>query len=178
MTLPAAIDIIPLRGRAPARAELERLARGLREALGRPVRIGGRLDLGGITAAGDATISSNAIVDALAARFPDPERWFIAVTDATLSAPGRPFVFGEAALGGRWAVVSNAFLDSPGTPHDLAAERLLKEAIHELGHLAGLEHCDQTGCVMLLSVDTAGVDEKSTDFCDRCAERLDRSGRT
>lgn len=172
MTAPTAIEIIPLRGRSPPRAELRRLAREVQQAFGCPVRIGGRFDLAGAAAANDAAISSNTIVDAITARFADSEVWFIAVTDAPLSAPGRPFVFGEAALGGRWAVVSNAFLDSPGTPHDLAAERLLKEAIHELGHLAGLEHCDEAGCVMLPSVDAAGVDEKSPHFCGPCAERI------
>ena len=62
-----------------------------------------------------------------------------------LFIPVLTFVFGEAQLGDRAAVVSAYRLDNqlyglPPSP-DLLFERLVKEAVHELGHTYGLLHC-------------------------------------
>ncbi|HET7276057.1 MAG TPA: matrixin family metalloprotease [Longimicrobiaceae bacterium] len=113
---------------------------------------------------------SNQIIDALVERFNvacyDPgEVWMLGVTDADLHADGRNFVFGEATLGGCCALISRARLtDRP--------DRLVTEAIHELGHVAGLGHCDSPGCVMQPSPDVASIDDKSAEPCDRCALAL------
>ena len=109
----------------------------------------------------------------LARRAGPGDVWYLAVTNAELTAPGRTFVFGEATLGGRWAVVSSAHLDSPGTPAEIASERLLKEAVHELGHLAGLSHCATGNCVMVPSSDSSHVDEKPLAFCASCGSKFD-----
>ena len=62
-----------------------------------------------------------------------------------LYVPVLTFVFGEAQLEGNCAVVSTARLHEEfyGMPasDDLLGERLLKEAVHELGHTFGLRHC-------------------------------------
>ena len=68
----------------------------------------------------------------------------LAVTDVDLFIPVLTFVYGEAQLGGRAAVVSTARLSveprAPTTP--AVARRLVKETVHELGHTFGLLHCD------------------------------------
>lgn len=84
------------------------------------------------------------------------------------------FVFGLAK--GDCAVVSTARLDPRryGPAADLKKagalfhERILKEAMHELGHLCGLPHCDDGKCVMSFSESVGGVDSKGPDFCGRC----------
>jgi archaemetzincin len=126
---------------------------------------------------GATQLSSNELVDALIERSgPEPEpqvRWVLAITGRDLNAPGRDFVFGEATLGGGWAVVSTSRLGSD--PRDpLLLERLLKEVIHELGHLRGLLHCETPGCVMSASPTPAAIDSKDLEFCDLCAPRFYR----
>jgi archaemetzincin len=97
----------------------------------------------------------------------------LAVTDQDLFIPILTFVFGEAQLGGRAAVVSTARLGEPGLPDPrVALERLAKEAVHELGHCYGLVHCDSPGCVMGRSSTARDVDRKRGEFCPRCRDRV------
>jgi archaemetzincin len=125
---------------------------------------------------GREQLSSNRIVDALVDRATDAgnsheELWTLAVTDADLTGGGRDYVFGEATLGGGWALVSTARLHRAGAT-DLSdprlRRRLLTEVVHELGHLAGLLHCDSPGCAMQPSVTPEDTDRKTPDFCERC----------
>lgn len=50
--------------------------------------------------------------------------------------------------------------------------RLLKESIHEVGHLFGLNHCNTNKCVMNFSNNVEDVDNKYPDFCDKCKSNL------
>jgi len=50
--------------------------------------------------------------------------------------------------------------------------RIVKEAIHELGHTFGLEHCTNF-CVMKFSNDLEDTDQKPPKFCEDCANRMD-----
>lgn len=61
-----------------------------------------------------------------------------------------------------------------GLPEDpaLFRQRTLKEAVHELGHTWGLEHCDSPQCVIHFSNTLAGIDAKAATLCDRCARQL------
>jgi archaemetzincin len=95
----------------------------------------------------------------------------LAVTDVDLFIPVLTYVYGEAQLGGRCAVVSTARLGldpealiTPG----LVAERAVKETVHELGHTFGLLHCDAPTCVMGRSVSLVDVDRKSATLCRGC----------
>jgi archaemetzincin len=106
-----------------------------------------------------------------------PPGMVLAVTDQDLFIPILTFVFGEAQLGGRVAVVSTARLGEPGLPDPrVALERLAKESVHELGHCFGLVHCDSPGCVMARSPSARDVDRKRGDFCSKCRDRVKRSG--
>jgi archaemetzincin len=49
--------------------------------------------------------------------------------------------------------------------------RVLKEAVHELGHTFGLEHCNNR-CVMQFSNSLAEADEKPAKFCTSCSKKL------
>ncbi|MDM7275518.1 MAG: archaemetzincin family Zn-dependent metalloprotease [Thermoprotei archaeon] len=51
--------------------------------------------------------------------------------------------------------------------------RLLKEVMHELGHLLGLNHCVNPKCVMSFSNSVADVDAKDAWFCPTCRVKLE-----
>lgn len=123
----------------------------------------------------DGRCASNHLVDALIHRDPlgregrTPRDWTLAVTAADLFADGRDFVFGEAARGGAWAVLGLARLRSDDDPDDRALRRrALTEALHELGHLAGLDHCPDPACAMAAAADLADVDRKENAYCPDC----------
>ncbi len=102
----------------------------------------------------------------------DAER-ILGVTTVDLFIPVLSYVFGEAQLDGRAALVSMYRLDATvyGLPDDrrLLAERLRKEAVHELGHTYNLLHCDDPLCVMRSSTYVEEIDLKSDQFCRQCA---------
>ena len=98
----------------------------------------------------------------------------LGVTAVDLFVPVLTFVFGEAQLAGRCAVVSTCRLHEEFyglPPHaDLMQERLLKEAAHELGHTLGLRHCEDWSCVMASSHGVELLDVKSAEFCPQCRD--------
>jgi archaemetzincin len=102
--------------------------------------------------------------------------WFLGLTEADLCIPILTFVFGEAILGGRAAVVSLHRLRAPfyGLPDDpdLLLRRAEKEALHELGHAAGLIHCPNYTCAMAFSNAVEQVDLKEAAFCEPCRGQL------
>ena len=121
--------------------------------------------------------SSNRVVDALVdlADGRRPDEWTLAVTAADLYADGRDFVFGEAALGGAWAVVSLARLRGPDEDPHLLHSRLLTESLHEIGHVAGLQHCSEDRCAMARASLPQDIDRKEPEFCAACRAALQRN---
>ena len=49
--------------------------------------------------------------------------------------------------------------------------RVLKEAIHELGHTFGLKHCNKY-CIMKFSNSLRDTDNKPKKFCESCQNKL------
>ncbi|MBE0566291.1 MAG: hypothetical protein IH621_10060 [Krumholzibacteria bacterium] len=106
---------------------------------------------------------------------PDATRLLV-LTGLDLAIPMLTFVFGQAQLDGRGAIVSLArlrpeFYGLPPAPAVLA-ERLRKEVLHELGHTCGLVHCTDQGCAMSLSVNIVFIDRKKARLCRDCGARL------
>jgi archaemetzincin len=86
------------------------------------------------------------------------------------------FVFGEAYYQGRIAAVylprlRQEFYGLKPNP-SLFYERLVKETIHELGHVFGFVHCRNRRCVMHFSISLHYVDTKERTFCRNCVERF------
>ena len=96
----------------------------------------------------------------------------LGVTGHDLYADDLNFVFGLAQLRGRAALISLARLDH-GDERRFRA-RVLKEAVHELGHTCGLMHCPDPGCVMHFSNSLTDTDRKGSEFCAHCREWLAR----
>jgi len=114
---------------------------------------------------------STPLVEQLASRNGDGTI-ILGVTDVDLYIPILTFVFGEAQLGGHAAVVSYHRLHQQfyGLPRDdyVLRERLVKEAIHEVGHTLNLTHCDDYECVMASSHAVEWLDLKGTRLCEQC----------
>ncbi len=110
-----------------------------------------------------------------------PRDWrFLAVAEVDLYIPILKYVFGEAQMGGPCAVVSTFRLRQEfyGLERDdsLLRERLLKEAIHELGHTLQLRHCQDYQCAMASSHSVEWIDLRGNRLCDACRYELESSG--
>jgi len=66
-------------------------------------------------------------------------------------------------------VVSTFRLSARGADEKKLRDRLRKVAIHEVGHVTGLPHCEASACVMRdaeASIET--VDKETGVFCEPC----------
>jgi archaemetzincin len=120
--------------------------------------------------------NSSQILLQMIAKPPSDALKIIGVVNVDLFIPVMTFVFGEAQLRGRASVVALHRLNDKfyGLPENdfLLTERLVKEAIHELGHNFGLLHCSNQDCVMAASTYVEDIDQKSPEMCVRCNEQL------
>lgn len=96
----------------------------------------------------------------------------LGVSAVDLYIPILTFVFGEAQMGGPCAVVSAHRLRQEyyGLPsdHELFRQRVIKEAVHEVGHTLHLTHCDDYRCVMASSHAVEWIDLKESALCAAC----------
>jgi archaemetzincin len=121
-------------------------------------------------------IDANALLETVEARAESESRLLVGVAVEDIAVPLFTFVFGLARQGGRACVVSLARTDPSfyGLPPDPARrdERAVAEILHEIGHLATLEHCANRGCLMSFAGNIERVDTRGSRFCPACAERL------
>lgn len=88
------------------------------------------------------------------------------------------FVFGRAMRDGHTAVVSLARLTPEhyglASDPDLLMRRAVTEILHELGHVAGLGHCNDFACIMHFAPNVESIDVRGAGFCDACVTALPR----
>lgn len=115
---------------------------------------------------------AEALLDTAAKAAGAPNEVYMIVTDADLAVPARNFVFGLSSELAGVAILSTArLLPEAKSSWDAAdrervcERRAISEAVHELGHLFGLEHCHNRHCAMWFSETVGETDRKGTDFC-------------
>lgn len=96
----------------------------------------------------------------------------LGLTEKDLGNPILTFVFGEAFLGGPAAVMSCHRLYR-GVGESLVSReqflaRVIKVALHEIGHTFNLPHCHVGHCVMRASNSLAELDTKLGYLCNYC----------
>ncbi len=100
----------------------------------------------------------------------------LGVIDEDLYVPELNFVFGEADMMARVAVIGLPRLRQEyyglDPDRDLFLLRAAKEAVHELGHTCGLGHCPDRKCVMHFSNSLQETDVKSRAFCAACRKKV------
>lgn len=118
--------------------------------------------------------NSTSLISALLDRFSTFEGKILGISTVDFFVPVLTYVFGEAQLEGKVAVLSSFRLREELYGMDpnpkLEQIRLLKEAVHELGHTFGLIHCPNPECVMHSSTSAEEIDIKGKNFCEECDE--------
>jgi archaemetzincin len=100
----------------------------------------------------------------------------LAICDFDAYSDKLNFVFGEAYLDGSICAIYLPRLRQefyglkPGK--SVFFQRLVKEAVHELGHAFGLNHCENIKCVMHFSNSLSDTDIKTNHLCDVCKAHL------
>jgi len=103
---------------------------------------------------------------------PNNDRIILIILDVDAYSHDLNYVLGEAfprrGLGAVYlARIKEEFYGL--RPNDkLLYERLVKECVHELGHIFGFNHCPNTRCVMHFSNSLSDTDAKGRSFCDAC----------
>ena len=90
----------------------------------------------------------------------------VGIISEDMYASNLNFIFGIASSYSKCCIVSTARLKGNNF-----YERLLKEVMHELGHVFGLRHC-LNRCVMRFSNSLAEVDVKPAMYCEDCRKKI------
>lgn len=93
----------------------------------------------------------------------------IGLTDHDLFTGHLNFIFGLAEKDGKGCIISTHRLGDG----EKMKERMIKEAVHEIGHVVGLEHCSDRRCVMHFSNSLLDTDKKSKWYCRSCEKRFE-----
>jgi archaemetzincin len=113
---------------------------------------------------------STPILEKLAGLAPPRAVKILAICSMDLFIPILTYVYGEAQLGGKACIISTHRLKEglgTGQP-EIFIQRVVKEAIHELGHTFNLRHCEDQTCCMHYCRTVKDVDRKTQELCRYC----------
>lgn len=125
---------------------------------------------------GQEQLDSLAILNILKGRRPDDAVAVLALSSTDLWPKGDPkiknFVFGQASLRERVGVWSIARLGDPDLEFPLCLQRTIQVALHETGHMFGIQHCAAYECGMNGSNSLRESDRQPLVFCAECEMKL------
>jgi len=155
----------------------ERTARKISGILALPIIVEKRLSLSRVIEFYDeerGQVRADLLLDHLS-ELPAANQFYLALIDADAYVGGLNFIFGVAKPG--WGGL--LFLQrlrqgvyGEAAPETLFESRIIKETLHEIGHVLGLGHCRTPRCVMNFSNSLLEVDAKSAAYCAGCASRI------
>lgn len=122
--------------------------------------------------AGRDQYHSTQLLEYLLKNYPSEPFRVLGITAVDLYIPIFTFVFGEAQLDGKAAVIST--FRPGGGPEGVRPlravflDRVVKLGLHELGHTFALGHCRQPGCLMGFSATLEKLDQKELELCKYC----------
>ena len=119
---------------------------------------------------------STPILEQLAQKAPAGAIKVLALVEVDLFIPILTHVYGEAQLGGKACIVSTVRLNEGHSYLNMQEpflSRIVKEAVHELGHTFQLRHCREHTCLMHYCRNESDVDRKSDQLCRYCKVLLD-----
>jgi archaemetzincin len=109
---------------------------------------------------------------------PNKDIKILFILDVDAYSNGLNFVLGEAFHeGGLGAIylprIKQEFYGLK-PDNELFYKRMVKESVHELGHVFGFVHCQNPRCVMRFSNTLSDTDNKERSFCHSCREKYFR----
>ncbi len=109
-----------------------------------------------------------AIIDQIVKMSDKKNNMLFALVEVDIYVQGMNYVFGLADPVRKVALVSMERLQGVKS-----TERLIKETVHELAHLYGLQHCSVPECVMFFSHTLNDTDHKFPEFCPICRSKYE-----
>jgi archaemetzincin len=158
-------------------ALIETLSREIKRIFGFATEIGALLqDLSFALDTNRNQYHSTLILGQLAAHMPPNAKRVLGIAQVDLFIPILTHVYGEAQLGGKACIVSTFRLNEGHSGMAIQkkyVDRIVKEAIHELGHTFKLRHCPDHTCIMHYCRNEQDVDRKSDQLCRYCKIMLE-----
>ena len=96
----------------------------------------------------------------------------LGIVDRDLYTPDLNFIFGKARIHGNSCIIALDRLRYSATKK-MFLQRVVKTAIHELGHTWGLRHCGNKMCAMHFSDKITDTDLKQSHYCRKCKKLKD-----